>query len=724
MNRGSANRVDVTIVIAIGALAIAASIAAAEEPPEPAAPTSETVLVEARRLPVQTFIDRKVYTLTDNLLAFFGTVRDVLGEIPSVTVDPSGALSLRGDSSVLILIDGKPSPLFSGGRAGETLQSLPAANIDRIEVITTPPSEYQAAGAAGVINLVTRKRRLNDSASARASAGNEGRSMAGVDFRRQGDKLSVAGSLGLRDDSRRKILGSEFQSGLVPPTQTLETHGTLEEHNQSEVRSVSLNAEYSLGSRSSISGFVNYLSHGGPRTYRQVTTTTVPDGTVVSSFERLSQGRDPETISESQIAFVRKLQRRGEELSFSVHSGASRKTTGYDYTLLTSVPAAIASSHFLVLDEHESDAEFSANYVLPLSEFDELKAGYLFERSEFGFRSDFGDRGPATGYGASAAAGAEDFRLSQSVHAGYLSYKTRIASWKLLAGVRIEGTEVAGHVPTSALAFHDRYVEAFPSLHAERTLTDSMALHFSVGRRVTRPGAQQLNPNLNREYSLIQRAGNPRLRPGYTWSYELGFGGLLAHGFNYQVTGYYRRNRDSAIGVVDYLGDGASLSTQANLPRDDFAGLEVAMDGRLGSKISYSASADAFRGEVRPVVLDQVGLRSSTGVNARLKIAYKPTERDSAQLSLSRTDSRVTAQGYDRAVTIVNLGYRRRLRLNFYGLVTVSNVFDGQRTEGVVSAPDFSGELVRAIRGPIIYIGLDWSSATQSRTEPEFEYQK
>lgn len=712
------------IAFAICTLAVAARNAPAKGSSASAAPMSETVVVEAQRLPVQTLIDRKVYTLTDNLLASFGTVRDVLSDIPSVTIDPAGALSLRGDSSVLVLIDGKPSPMFSGGRVGEALQSLPATNFERIEIITTPPAQYQAAGAAGVINLVTRKRKPSDVTSVRASAGNEGRSMAGVDFRRQRENLNVAGSLGFRDDSRKKVLESEFESPLAATARTLTTRSTLVEHNQAEVHSASLNAEYFLNDRSSVYAAASYLSHGGPRTYRQVTTTMDPGGALVSSAERFSEGHDPETVSEAQMSLVRNLRRQGEQLSISAHRGAAHKTTSYEYTLRALSPVATATSPFLILDEHQTDTEVGADYVLPLSEDNELKAGYLFEHSDSSFRNTVGERIPLTPGGAAETAGSDDFRVRQSIHAGYLSYKARIERWRLLAGVRIEGAEIDGSVPTSTFAFRDRYRGFFPSFRVERPVTDSLTFHFGVSRRVTRPSPQQLNPNLNREYTLIQRAGNPRLRPGFTQSYELGMDGLLQNRLNYQVTGYYRRNRDSAIGVVSYLGSGLAVSTQANLMRDDFAGIEIATDGRLGARVTYSVSADAFRGEVQSGTLGQPRLRSSSGVNAKIKIGYKPTERDSAQVSLNRADSRSTAQGYERSLTVVNLGYRRRLRPKFYALVTVSNAFDGQRTESVVLTPDFAGQLVRAIRGPIIYVGLDWSSAAQARSEPEFDYQK
>ena len=147
------------LAVMAAVLALAASDAAGQQPSRPTSTQEETVVIETSRLPVQVLIDRRVYTLSDNLLTTFGTVSDVLSDIPSINVDPNGGITLRGDTSVLILVDGKPSALFSGANPGATLQSLPAASIDRIEVLSTPPPQFQAAGAAGIINLVTRKRR-------------------------------------------------------------------------------------------------------------------------------------------------------------------------------------------------------------------------------------------------------------------------------------------------------------------------------------------------------------------------------------------------------------------------------------------------------------------------------------------------------------------------------------------------------------------------------------
>jgi outer membrane receptor for ferrienterochelin and colicin len=265
-------------------------------------------------------------------------------------------------------------------------------------------------------------------------------------------------------------------------------------------------------------------------------------------------------------------------------------------------------------------------------------------------------------------------------------------------------------------------VDLFPSLHVDWSLSDERTLSFGASRRVSRPDPPLVDPNIDTEYTLIMRAGNLYLRPEYTESYELTYG-FQGHDITYQVTGYYRRNHDSATGVVEYRGDGVSLSTQGNLSRHDYAGLELTADGYLWSQLSYSLSADLYQGQVDASALGIPGLRFTHGADAKLKLDYHLTARDFAQLRVNRTDRRLTAQGFVSATDIVNLGYRHQLRANLSALVTVSDIFNGQRTQTVLSAPNFVGEYARAIRGPIIFVGFNYSFGSQVTKESGFQYE-
>src|SRR5581483_10467994 len=295
------------------ALLVTTTKAVAADSPPPSVPPTDSVVVTSRRLPVQTFIDRKVYSMTDDLQASFGTLSNVLTDIPSVNVDPDGIVTLRGDSHVVILIDGKPSALFSGSNAGENLQSFPAANIERIEVITNPPPQYRAAGAAGVINIITRKAHKDGmSASLRASQGNDGRSVVSANSSYRSETLSVSVDAGYRHDERQKVLESDIRSPLTPAASTLDSKSVLLEHSWRDVPSAGAKAEVMLDDKDSVSGSFSWLRNGGPRSYTQttsITSTTEADatGAVTGVSGRRSRGHNPGTDYDERLGYVRKL---------------------------------------------------------------------------------------------------------------------------------------------------------------------------------------------------------------------------------------------------------------------------------------------------------------------------------------------------------------------------------------------------------------------------------
>jgi outer membrane receptor protein involved in Fe transport len=257
----------------------------------------------------------------------------------------------------------------------------------------------------------------------------------------------------------------------------------------------------------------------------------------------------------------------------------------------------------------------------------------------------------------------------------------------------------------------------------ERSVSDAGTLFFSASRRVTRPTPKQLDPNVNQEYTLILRAGNLHLRPEYTQSYEVGYG-FHGHNFSYQVTGYCRRNDDTAIGFVKYIGDGVSLSTQENLHGDDFAGLELTADGHLGSQLSYSISGNLYRKQVNPGTLNIQGPRSGGGADAKFKLDYRPTAGDFIQLRASHTGHQSSVQGSSSAMDVVNIGYRRQLKANLTTLATVTDVFNGQRTRNTVTTSYFTGYFVRAIRGPSVYVGLNYSFGSRAKKDADLRYEQ
>jgi outer membrane receptor protein involved in Fe transport len=714
--------------VGLWAVAIMAACAAAKAdesvPALPAPPPAvETIVVTSEKLAVETLIDRKIYSVTSDVQSTFGTLSDILNIIPSVDVDPDGIVSLRGDRNVLILIDGKPSTQFSGASAGDNLQSIPAKDIERIEILTTPPAQFKAEGAAGVINIITRKKRTQGtSGSVQASFGSGGRYVLASDGSYTSGPLTVSATAGYRQDYRQRLIQSDVMA--PDPTTGLPTdsRSSINERIRREVPTVGLSAGYALNDAQSISGSVKWSDRGGLRTYTQFDESGAASGVDTSSSRRLSSGHDPETDYDEKLGFTQNLGRPGETLDLSLHRSTSRQHEHYDYTNNSLIPPAPTFYNNLTFQEDHAITEFGADYSLPASKTRSLKLGYAFEQDDYKFENIGSNVDPVTGAQVIDPMLTNDFKFRQRINSAYATYQASVGAWVWLGGLRAELARTDAQQLTDAISTTASYFEIYPSLHVDRALSDDSTLSFGASRRVTRPDPSNLNPYVDHEYTPNLAAGNPNLKPQYTQSYEMGYG-FEGHGVSYGLTGYYRLNRDSVTDLTEYLGNGFSLTTKTNLPKNDSAGLEFTSNGHIVPQLSYGVSGNLFYSQIDATALGISGLQSTTGLNAKLKLDYRPTSADSAQISLTRTDKRLTPQGDVSAINIVNLGYRRQLGPELTAVATVSDLFDGQRFERFSSSPTFTQEYQRIVRGRILYLGFVYSFGTTKKDKaPSFQY--
>jgi outer membrane receptor protein involved in Fe transport len=712
------------ICLCVVAIAAACSVAEAADNPPPASGASvPAVVVTADKLSVETLIDRKVYSVTADAQSTFGTLSDVLSVIPAVDVDADGSVSLRGDTNVLILIDGKPSTQFSGPSAGDNLQSIPAKDIERIEVLTTPPAQFKADGAAGVINIITRKQRPEGvSGSVQGSLGSGGRSVVGADGSYSTGKLTASASAGYRQDYRQRLIQSDVLA-LDPATALLlDSKSSISERIRRAVPTLGLSAEYELNDRQSVSGSLRWADRGGLRTYTQLNDSSTPSGVVTSSSRRLSAGHDPETDYDERLGFTQRLGRPGERIDFSLHRSTSHQHEHYDYTNDSFVPPSATFSNNLTFHEDHATSEFGVDYSLPVSKTRSLKVGYAIELDDYKFGNVGNNVDPLTGAQVMDPNLTNDFKFRQQINAAYASYQVSVGAWVWLGGLRAELTRTDAQQLTDNISNAGSYFRIYPSLHVNRSLSDESTLSFGASRRVTRPDPDNLNPYVDHEYTPNLRAGNPNLRPQYTQSYEIGYA-FEGAGLSYGSTAYYRRNRDSVTDLTEYLGNGFSLTTKTNLPRNDSAGVEFTANGHLLPSLTYNLSGNLFYSQIDATALGVPGLQSTTGLNGKLKLDYRPTAADSAQISVTRTDKRLTPQGYVSAINIVNLGYKRQLKSDLTAVVTVSDVFNGQRFRRFALAPTFTEEYRRTVQGRVLYVGFVYSfGATKKDKQPNFEY--
>jgi hypothetical protein len=214
------------------------------------------------------------------------------------------------------------------------------------------------------------------------------------------------------------------------------------------------------------------------------------------------------------------------------------------------------------------------------------------------------------------------------------------------------------------------------------------------------------------------------LLPQDTQSFELAYS-HATDGLDYAVTGYFRRSRDKVTLLTRALPDGVTLTTKTNLPLSESGGLEFIANGRITNKVTYGLSADVFYNQIDARSLGAPGLQSSVGVNGKASIDYHPTALDTAQIAFTHSDRRLTPQGYVAAVNQVNFGYRRQLSDSWIALLTVSDLFNGQRYRRVVDTGSLTNVYERQIAGRLIYVGFTYSFGSHLKnSDAAFQYDK
>ena len=728
VGRFAATRPSSRLPIVSGLLILASansiSTARADDPPSPGPTTTlDAVVVTTRKLDVETLIDRKVYSVQSDVQSTFGSLGDVLSVIPSVDVDGDGIVSLRGDTNVLILIDGRPSAQFSGPSAGDNLQSIPASDIEHIEVMTNPPPQYKADGVAGVINIIMRKKQPQGLAGAlQGSLGSGGRSIVGTNASYSSGPLTASLTASYRQDIRHRLTDSDLIAPDPASGQLVSNRSSIDEIIRRNVPTVSVSAQYVLNDRQTLSVDLSRSGRAGLRTYTELDGSSLPSGVVSGSAERLSAGHDHEIDRDERLGLAQTLARPGELLDVSLHHASSQLHEYYDYTNDSFVPPAATTYDNLGFYENRDTTEVNADYTLPASKTTVLKLGYSYELDDYGYGAAGNNVDLVTGEQVPDPNLTDDFNVRQQINAAYMSYQTSAGAWNWLGGLRAELASTGTRQVTDSLSTDYRYLRLYPSLHVDRSLSDQSTLSFAASRRVTRPDADNLNPYIDHEYTPNLVSGNPDLKPQFSQSYEVGYG-YDRPGLNFAVTGYFRRNTDTVTTVTQPLAGGLTLTTKANLPTSDSAGVEVSADGHLVPKLSYSISSNLFYSQIDATALGASGLRSTTGINAKIKLDYRPTTSDAIQTTINRTDKRLTPQGYVDAINIVNLGYRRQLRRDLTGVITVSNVFNGQRFERVAVTPTFTQDYLRFIYGRILFVGFVYSFGSSHKEKQEsFEY--
>jgi outer membrane receptor protein involved in Fe transport len=678
------------------------------------------VQVVGQRSQMKFEIDRKVFNVDQSLATAGGSASDVLGNIPSVQVDPEGEVSLRGNSSVTVWINGKESGLSADNRA-QILEQLPAESIERVEVITNPSAKYNPEGTAGIINIVLKKNR---------KAGYYGSLQAGVDTR---GGYNAAGNV--------NFSSGKFESFVNVGTRVRKSEGEGYTNRQN------------LDDNGNPVSYLNQLRNDEdtrkPVIFRAGTTyhATDKDHFSFNGFGLLGRGDETDWLNyTSNIpgSFTSSLRTSAEKRKMNIgnfeigykrdFSEKSNLDLSASYNLVNITP----ESSFLQVSNYAGGTstssyqfqenvmkprkwEFQADYVTEFGEQNKIEAGYkgefLTSKSKVSTYS-----GTSEGNAAFNEGLYNNFTYDQNVNALYATYSKRINRFGIQLGLRGEHTRTN----TNSLgynqseidhpAYKDDYFSFYPSAFLSYQLPSNNELQLNYTRRVSRPWGGQLNPFVNLTDSTNISYGNPLLLPQYSNSLELNY---IKNWENHTLSAsLYYRNTDNVIQRISYRDGDIMKSTFENIAKTQSAGTELILKNNLFRMIDltstlnfYYNKLDGFSylpaGATTPVVGEaDEDFSWSARIIANVMLPWGV----SLQATGDYNSRELVAQGYRKANHAIDLGLRksfldRKLSLT----INTRDLLNSRKRETITSGSGFSQESVFARSGRTVGFTLTYN---------------
>ncbi|MBE7629580.1 outer membrane beta-barrel family protein [Tenacibaculum piscium] len=549
--------------------------------------TLNEIEIIAEKSTVEIRLDKKIYNVGKDMTLKGGTASDVLDNVPSVNVDAVGAVSLRGNENVRILIDGKPSALV-GLTGTDALRNLPADAIEKIEVITSPSARYDAEGTAGILNIILRKGKITGiNGSVNVTAGNPDLFKIAPNLNYRTKKFNLFSNLGYsyrKGPGNSQTTFSYLKNGILDSTQTEDR--TFDRKNNSFNASVGL--EYYLNQNSSITGNFVYRKTNGDDVATNITNRFLLADKTQPLYDeiRIENENEDGTDKQYSINYTNNLNDSGQKLTIDLQYGDSQETEKSP----VSVDGILAELNSQITNSKEKLLQI--DYVLPIGENSQFEIGHKASYQDL--TSDFSVNilNPKDNFDPSNA-----ITFKQNIYAFYTQYGSKIHKFSYLLGLRSEITDIDLEVLTTQQKSTKKYTEWFPTVNLGYELSDSENLSLGYSRRLKRPRHWFLNPFESRSSATNIFRGNPDLNPTFTSSFEAGYNTKIRK-FNFGTSLYYQYSTDiiEGISIIEERNNTNVFVRQPlNLNNEKRYGFEFTSTYNPIKKVRLSASFNYFK---------------------------------------------------------------------------------------------------------------------------------
>ena len=472
------------------------------------------VVIRSEKTTVEIKLDKKVYNVGSDLMVKGGTVSDVLDNIPSVSVDVEGNVSLRGNENVRVLIDGRPSNAIN---IAEALRLIPADAIEKVEVITNPSARYDAEGGGGLLNIILKKGKnqgLNGTIIASAGYPETYGLSGTLNYKSKNFNLFTTQGYNDRSNPGNAFTNSRY---LNADNSTRDyVNETRENERDNKGYNGTFGIELYLNEKTSWTNSINYRKSNGINVDNVFQNNYDSDFKYDYTRNRINlENSDSENV-EFTTNFTKKFKKDGHKLTFD---GSFSTSDEFNDALITDTRTNTSVVKFdnTINNQNQSRNLLQMDYVLPFGKSSQFEAGYRGDFSElFTDYSVINDGKINTNF-------TNTLQYKEKVNAVYTQYGIKLNKFSALFGLRFEDS----NIEINQLATNDfntkKYNNFFPSAFLTYEISDKSSTSVSYSRRVQRPRGRLLNPFSNLSSNINIFVGNPDIDPAFTDALDFGY---------------------------------------------------------------------------------------------------------------------------------------------------------------------------------------------------------
>jgi outer membrane receptor for ferrienterochelin and colicins len=479
------------------------------------------VQITAERSTVEIKLDKRVYTVGNDMMVRGGTVSDVLDNVPSVSVDAEGNVALRGNQSVTILIDGRPSTM-AGSNVAEVLRLLPADSVDKVEVITNPSARYDAEGGGGIINIILKKGKAGGfNGSIIATTGNPANHGLSANLNFRAENFNIFSNLGYnyRENPGNSFTNTEY----LNPDNTTKSY-TDESRENERLRkgyNASFGLEYFLSDKTTWTNSVNFRRNNGGNVTDTYYNNFDASHNFLDSRYRVNDEESDDNNVNFSSSLTHKFNDKGHEIKVDASTSYSKEDNNAIINDSTIGSDTATRYQRTVNNEEENRSLLQADYVLPIGEKSRFEAGY---RGSFStLENDARAENLTDGIWANDPNYTNFLEYKEKVNALYSQFGSKAGKFSYLLGLRWEDSNIDVNLLTTNDYNNKRYNNFFPSAFLTYEFSENTSASINYSRRINRPRGRFLNPFSGLESNINVFKGNPDLNPSYTDAINIGF---------------------------------------------------------------------------------------------------------------------------------------------------------------------------------------------------------